>query len=143
MLWVLDASTLVASVVSESVSHLADELLMSDASFIAPTAALPECANALLKKVRHSGLSDQAARDALHELTSLPVDYVPLRGFEYVSLFETARSAGLTAHDAVYLSLAESRNSQLITADDRLVRAVAGNARWHRRVVALADWAGS
>lgn len=85
-------------------------------------------------------MTELLAHAAARDLTALPVDYAPLHGFEGAALFQAARSSGLTAHDTVYLLLAEQRDACVVSADKRLLRGAKSNARWKDRVIALADW---
>ena len=141
-LWVLDATVLVKTLFVEPEHEIAVGIWVGDGSFLAPASALMECANAALKKVRHEGLPEAAARDGLRQVGELPLEFVAVHAFYATSLFDVARSAGVTAHDAVYLLLAEDRHGRVLTADKRLLRAVKNNVRWKDRVIALADWPG-
>lgn len=138
--WVLDASVLVKAVLEEPGSQHTDAIWVLETRCLAPVAAIPESVNAILKKLRAGHLSEPLAHGAARELAALPVDYAPLHGFESVALFEAARAGGLTAHDAVYLLLAEQRDARLVTADSRLLRGAKPNKRWRQRVIALAEW---
>lgn len=140
-MWVIDVSVLIRALIEQDGSGLADEVLSDDTGErIAPVTAISECANAVLRKMRHEGLPAAAARDALQALHDLRVRFVPIHGFNALSLFDIARSVGITAHDAVYLLLAEDHDASLVTADGRLLNATRDNPRWQKRVIALADW---
>lgn len=138
--WVVDASVLIKSLFVEPLHDIAASIWEDEHHYIAPVTALPECANAALRKVRHEGFPLEQARAALMELSQLGVQYQPVQAFQATALFDVARSGGFTSHDAVYLLLAEDHNARVLTADGRLLRAAAGSARWEKRVVGLADW---
>lgn len=141
--WVVDASVLIKTLFVEAQHEIAVELWATDHRFIAPVTAVPECANAALRKVRHEGFPLAQARAALPELMQLGIEFLPVQGFQAISIFDVARSGGFTSHDAVYLLLAEDHDARLVTADARLLRAAAESTRWQTRVVALADWVQS
>lgn len=138
--WVLDASVLIKSLFIEPQHEIAAGIWAEDHHFIAPVTALPECANAALRKVRHEGFALDQARAALAELSQLGVQYLPLQPFQAAALFDVARSGGFTSHDAVYLLLAEDHDARVLTADGRLLRAAAESGRWQGRVVGLSEW---
>lgn len=138
--WVVDASVLIKSMFIEPQHEIAAGIWAEDHHFIAPITALPECANAALRKVRHEGFPLERARAAMAELSQLGVQYLSLQPFQATALFDVARSGGFTSHDAVYLLLAEDHDARVLTADGRLLRAAAESSRWQGRVVALAEW---
>lgn len=138
--WVLDASVLVKAVLEEPDSQYTDPIWMLEERSLAPVTAIPECVNAILKKARAGHLSDELAQAAARDLAALPVNFAPLHGFEGYSLFHAACSGGLTAHDTVYLLLAEQRDACLVSADKRLLRSAKSTDRWQDRVIALSDW---
>jgi predicted nucleic acid-binding protein len=94
-----------------------------------------ECANAMAKASRLAGLTADEALEAFALLRELP----------HVR-FETARlipdalplalDLGLSVYDACYVVLAELLGLPLVTADTRLVRALAGSGH---RVLHLAN----
>lgn len=138
--WVLDASVLIKAVLEEPDSEFTDSIWATEQRCLAPVTAIPECVNAVVKKLRAKILSEALAFGAARDLVTLPVDYAPLHGFEGSALFEAARAGGLTAHDAVYLLLAEQRDGFLVSADKRLLRGSKSSKRWRDRVIPLADW---
>lgn len=140
--WVVDASVLIKTLINEPGNEIAVGIWTPDERFIAPMSAVPEAANALLRKVRHEGLPENAALDALIALGDLPVTCLPLYSYQARSLFALARSTGLTAHDCAYLLLAEDYDARIVTADMKMIRGCAAAPRWKERVVSLANWPG-
>jgi predicted nucleic acid-binding protein len=82
-----------------------------------------ECANVLWKYTRRLGYDARLARDNLEDLSKLALTSIPTE-LLFRSAFELAREYNISAYDAVYMSLARSTGTDLVTADKRLVRQV-------------------
>jgi len=94
-----------------------------------------ECAHAVVKLHRRAELSRSESLEAVQLLHRLPLSRVPSRPL----LREAARLAvgsGISAYDAVYVTLAVALDVPLITADERLARSMEGMPV---EVVRLAD----
>jgi len=127
---VVDASVLVKYVVPETETPLVRRLLadlLSDEEAIisAPELLFIECANVLWKKVQRSEVDDVTAEESLADLMALEIDSTPIPVLSQLAL-RIACDHHISAYDACYLALAESLNVPLLTADERLVAAMAG-----------------
>jgi len=103
--------------------HLADTL---PARFYVPDLFFVECANILWKYVRRFGYPPDAARQDVADLVCLPLQPVStalLAG----SALALAVAYEITAYDAVYAALADRLSLPLVTADQALVRKLAGS----------------
>ncbi len=81
-----------------------------------------EVANAFLGCVRHRGAAADEALQWQSDLRGLALERVPAETL-VDRAFRRAVSRGLSAYDAAYLALAESRGALLVTADRRLAEA--------------------
>jgi predicted nucleic acid-binding protein len=125
MTLVVDASVAVRWLFPLSPDHRADELVRSDRPLIAPDLVLVEITNAAWKFVRFEGHSPETVSSIIAEAAN---------GFdELVSslvLKDRALSIAMElrhpAYDCFYLALAEQRDCQVVTADDKLVARCAG-----------------
>jgi len=127
--YVVDASVVLKYYVPEELSDRAARLLNSLASrevaLWAPSVLWLEVASALCKKQRRGELGADRVRQVSREAIRLPirlVDEVDL----VVDALEIALSAYCSVYDAVYIARARRQNLPLLTADDRLVRTLAG-----------------
>ena len=126
--WLLPAS-------EEPLSHEALSLLRrytrDEVRFLVPDLFWAELANVLWKAVRQRRCSAQTAQSALSRVVQLALPTVPCTG-----LLENALSIALrfdrTAYDSLYVALAVSTDSTLVTADERLANALAAHfpVRW-------------
>ena len=85
-----------------------------------------ECASGLVKAVRRRRLDAARALDDLLDLLDLPVERLESPAAEFEALV-LAVEYGISAYDAVYVALAAEERLPLVTADARLVRALAGS----------------
>lgn len=134
---VIDASVGIKLFVREDLSDRAEGLFVllaaeSAAHFYVPDLFFVECANILWKYARRFGYPHESALQDVAALTQLK-----LRSVSTADLVEAALRIGLkhglSAYDASYLALAERLRLPLITADQRLVEAVADsphNVHW-------------
>jgi predicted nucleic acid-binding protein len=84
-----------------------------------------ECAHAVVKLHRRAELSEEESLEAVRLLYELPLVRVPSRPL-LPHAARLALDSGISAYDAVYVMLAVALGVPLVTADDRLVRAMAG-----------------
>jgi predicted nucleic acid-binding protein len=115
---IVDASAVAAMMFGEPegptlAAHLEDETLL------APTLLDYELVAVALKKVRRQPETTPFVLAALDAAIRLPITRVAVPGAE---VFELARRSGLSAYDASYLWLAESRDLELVTLDRGLAR---------------------
>jgi len=121
---VVDASVAAKWLVTEPLSDKALDVLGSSEELCAPDFPLAEVGNILWKKARAGDLAPAAAQERFRALLSMGVTLVPASG-----LGERAVALALelwrTVYDSLYLALAEAEGCDFVTADERLVNAVA------------------
>jgi len=135
--WVVDASVGIKLFVSEPLSDRADALFAHLAAepstcLYVPDLFFIECANVLWKYVRHLGYPLANARRNLFDLTTLTLRRVATTEMVAESL-DIAMEQNISAYDACYVALAHRVNAPLVTADEKLVRKLAGThhpAHW-------------
>ena len=136
-LYVVDASVAIKLFVVEPLSERADALFDQlaaepPAQLYVPDLLFVECANILWKHVRRFGYPAEHARQDVAALRALA-----LRAVSTADLIDEALPLALaydiTAYDACYVALAQLIGAPLITADEALVRKLAGSpydVRW-------------
>jgi predicted nucleic acid-binding protein len=134
---VVDASVAVKWVIEEEHSARAALLLAFDACH-APDQWQAEAVNVLWSKVFHGDLSAADAEERMIVLLRAPVIATPIAGL-MPRAFAIAVAHTVTIYDALYVALAEARDIPLVTADERLIRRLAGNPALAKRMVRLAD----
>ena len=138
---VVDASVGIKLFLDEALSdrayalfaHLAD---VPPARFYVPDHFFIECANILWKYSRNYGYPQTAARQDISDLVHLPWRIVSTADLAEASL-QLAVVRDVTAYDAAYVVLAQQLSLPLVTADETLVRRLAGD---DLDVRLLADW---
>ena len=107
----------------EPLSTAARSLL--DHQLIAPEIIVAECVNVLWKKHRRQELTREQAMDAIAALPSFDVEIVamPERATDALAI---SLALDHSAYDCFYLALAERARRPFVTADETLVRKVAG-----------------
>ncbi len=126
---VIDASIAIKLFVSQSQSDLAINLFAKleanpPAEFHIPEFFYVECANVLWQYVRRTNYPLLQAQQNISRLKLLALQPTPTS--ELVSeALETAATYGISAYDACYVELASRLNVPLITADQKLIRALA------------------
>jgi predicted nucleic acid-binding protein len=119
--FVVDASVAIKWVVAEPGTKEALALLGS--RLFAPALLQAECANILWKKVRRGELSAAEAGLAARLLANFGIEFLSPDP-EMARVLELAMALDHPAYDCVYLAAAEKLGASLVTADERLVRAV-------------------
>jgi predicted nucleic acid-binding protein len=123
---VIDASVAVKWVVEEE-GAAAAIALRHRFRFAAPDLLVAECANILWKKTRRGELTAAEANIAARLLERAGIELMPMGG-----LLEKATELAIRldhpAYDCVYLALSRQRAWRFVTADQRLLRAVAERA---------------
>lgn len=125
---VVDASVGIKLFVAEVLSDRADALFLHlaadpPAQIFVPDLFYIECANILWKHTRRSGYPVEQARKALGDLSVLALKAVPTTELMTEAL-EIAVQEAITAYDACYVALARRLGGPLVTADEKLVRAL-------------------
>ncbi|MBZ5719534.1 MAG: type II toxin-antitoxin system VapC family toxin [Acidobacteriia bacterium] len=121
--WLLPASG--ERLAPEAVSLLR-RYTRDEVRFLVPDLFWTELANVLWKAVRQRRCSASDAQSSLHRVLRFGFTTVPCTG-----LLENALSIALrfdrTAYDSLYVALAVATDSALVTADERLARALAAH----------------
>jgi predicted nucleic acid-binding protein len=128
--YVVDANVVVKLFVDEELSDEARTLLgrlaLSEPDqFFAPDLMLAECANVLWKYVQFYGYDVEMARTSLADLADLAIQTVPAASL-FQEAFEIGCRLNIAVYDACYVALAEGLECPLVTADEPLVRRLAG-----------------
>jgi predicted nucleic acid-binding protein len=134
---VVDASVGIKLFLVEPLADQADILFASltaapPARLYVPDLFYVECTNVLWKYVRRFGYSPEAARQDVADLVRLPLQVASTAGLAETALM-LALEHGATAYDAAYVALAQKLTLPLVTADEALVRRLAGtglDVRW-------------
>jgi predicted nucleic acid-binding protein len=134
---VVDASVSIKLFIAEPLSNEAHALFAHlaaepPARFHVPDLFYIECTNILWKYVRRLGLAAEDARLYVEQLGQLALRSTPAAGLAANAL-EITLAYDITAYDAAYVALSARLGFPLITADERLVRALAAapfDLRW-------------
>jgi predicted nucleic acid-binding protein len=127
---VLDASVALATALDEPLGESARTLVSALARgagrIVAPPLFDAECAAGVVKAVRRGRLRSGLWEETWLGVFDLPVERVtsPVATLEGMRI---ALAHGISAYDAVYVGLSDEMRLPLITADARLVRALAGS----------------
>jgi predicted nucleic acid-binding protein len=132
MTLVVDASVAVRWLFPVARDGQADDLARVETPLIAPDLVLAEIANAAWKFVTFDGLSPQAATTIVLAADKAFDELVPSAGLKNRAL-QIAIELRHPVYDCFYLALAEQRDCQLVTADERLLRAC-GRTEFAKRI---------
>ena len=122
--FVVDASVVIKWFVPEIHSDIACRLLELDHQYLAPDLLFAETTNAVWKKVRQNQLSPPQGQRLVKDLGKIAVETIPCRPLAD-DAYALATATGCSVYDALYLALAVRLDTQMITADERLARALA------------------
>jgi predicted nucleic acid-binding protein len=128
---VVDASVGIKLFVAEPLSDEAHALfahLTADppARFFVPDLFYIECTNILWKYTRRMGMTTDEAEIFVEELGELMLQPTPTQAL-MTSALSIATTHNITAYDAAYVALSQRLALPLITADEKLVRALQGS----------------
>jgi predicted nucleic acid-binding protein len=124
--FVVDASVVLKWFFPETHSAAARRLLDSPHQYVAPDLLFPEVGNAVWKRVRRGELTSDEGQRVIGDIADVAVDTIATRGL-LGDAFAIATASGQTVYDSTYLALAVRLETQLVTADQRLLNAVSGN----------------
>ena len=123
-LYVVDANVVAKWFVPESLSEEAVRLLDERHELASPDLLWPELGNVLWKKARAGQLTGQETTRIVQALDQFPLTVFPSR-LVLEGALEIALGTGRSVYDSVYVALAVALECQLVTADERLVNALA------------------
>jgi predicted nucleic acid-binding protein len=118
---ILDASVALKCFFAEADSERAQDLVLSQADWIAPELIFLEVANVAALRVRRGLSPADAATQAIGGLRALLLETSPLDRLVGAAL-ELAVQHGFSAHDAAYVALAVDEESVVLTADLKLAQ---------------------
>jgi predicted nucleic acid-binding protein len=95
------------------------------AQFYVPDLFYAECTNVFAQYARLTGYSAKEAQEDMTELRALVLHVVPTEDLAAQAL-EIALKQRVSGYDACYVALAQRIKAPLITADEKLVRSLAG-----------------
>lgn len=121
---VVDASVAAAALFRETHAEAARALLTAGRELHAPDLIHAEVANVIWKRRRRREIDDGEAADLLVDFLSLPLMITPSEDLLAPAL-QLALKTDRTVYDCLYLALAVMTKTVLITADKRLVNALA------------------
>ena len=128
--YVIDTSALVKLVIpedhSDTVSDIAELFRSSRIQLVAPDIVLLECANVLWKHARRDNAPISTLMAGMETLRKLEIRLVPQDELIDDAL-RFALDVGIAVYDAVFCVTARRNQSELITADLRLVNSLAGS----------------
>lgn len=125
-LLVVDASVAVKWLLPEAYSTEAIALLDSRNRLIAPDLLWIEAGSVLWKQQRRGALSAAETTALVEQIMAMPVEIEPSEALVQPAV-ELALATGRSVYDCVYVALALMRDAVLVTADERLVNALAGD----------------
>ena len=121
---VVDASVVAAAFFPEQYGEYARALLTSKVTLHAPDLIHPEVANVIWKRHSRGEISGEEAQELLTDVMGLPLDITPSDQLVAAAL-ELSLRTGRTVYDCLYLALAITLNTKMISGDKRLVNALA------------------
>jgi predicted nucleic acid-binding protein len=137
---VVDSSVVIKWIVPQAYSEKAEEVLVAyqagELKLLAPDLLNAEVGNILWKYHRFQGLTKSDVQEALEAFKDLDWSIVP-SNLLLDDALNLAIDYGRTVYDSLFVALAIREGCQLITADERLVNAVAQKLP---QVVLLSSW---
>lgn len=122
--WIVDASVAIKWLVPEI--HTADALRLRNSTkpLHAPALLDVELGNVLWKKVRRGELTAADISEMVKRFLALPLVRHPIQPLVSPAL-DLACETGRTVYDSLYVALAVNLGGRMVTADRRLVNALA------------------
>jgi predicted nucleic acid-binding protein len=127
---VVDANVVLKLFLKQDGSEQADALFSlldagAQARFFVPDLFYAECANAFAQYARLTRYTAKEAQEDMAELRALVLHVVPTADLAAHAL-DIALKHRVSGYDACYVALANHIKAPLITADEKLVRSLAG-----------------
>lgn len=123
----IDASVAAKWFLEEDHTAPARRLMHPGVARHAPDYFLIELDSILCKRVRRREIHPDRARTARQGLRQMPLLFHPFRAL-LDPAFAIASTGACSLYDALYVVLAEMLHTQVVTADQRLCRSLAGTA---------------
>ena len=125
---VIDASVLIKVYIPEILSDKAEEVMsrvaVGDLILLAPDLLYPETGNILWRKQRLNELTPGEVEEIADAITYLPIRIEQSRPVMTLAV-SLAMHSGITVYDAMYVAVARIYETRMITADRKLVDALA------------------
>ncbi len=137
---VVDASVAAKWVVEEAHSAKAT-LLLEFETLHAPSHWRAEAVNVLWAKVFRGNLTATDAEERMAVLMRAPVIDTPVAEL-MPRAFAISVAHSVTIYDSLYVALAQQRNIPLVTADERLIRLIEGDAALGKLMRWVGDLSG-
>ena len=137
-LYVVDSSVAIKWYVPEPFSTEALRLRTCGTPLHAPDFLDVEMAAILWKKIRRGDLTRSVADDIMIDLAGLTIVTRHPTGPLVAPAFDIADLSGRTVYDCLYLALAVQLGGVMVTADEKLVNALAGTS-WAAHTTKLQD----
>ncbi len=118
---------------NEHAERLLHQVTQGDVVLVVPQLWHYEMLNVLRSGVLRGRITERDARQSLARLASVPALCVSAADQGHTSIFDVASESGLSAYDAAYVLLAESRGIDLVTAD-RGMLALKAQRPWIRSI---------
>jgi len=118
----VDASVVAKWYFTEPLSAEADRLAESDAVLLAPDLLLAELAHVVRRRVLRNEVSAELG-EAILSSAAMRLRFQPLRS-QLPAAFRLSLRANIDLYDAIYVALAADAGTPLVTADEKLVRAL-------------------
>jgi predicted nucleic acid-binding protein len=126
---VLDASVALAALLLEPLHGQAlsviERATAEGSRCLCPDSLDVECASGITRAVRQGRIQRESGEQAWLQLVALPLERHPCRVLGMDAL-RIAADCGISVYDAMYVALSSAEGLPLMTADARLVRALAG-----------------
>lgn len=129
---VIDASVAIKLFISEDGSREAASTVKKADELLAPDLLLAEVGNILWKYVRRDDLAKNDAQQILADMLQMPIQFRATSEL-LESALKLAIETDRTVYDCLYVALAVQSKCVLLTADERLVNALAGTT-WGKHV---------
>ena len=115
----------------EQANRLLERYVGRELQLLAPDLIEPEIGNVLWKAVRNRRISAANAENSLRRFTELSIPVVPSTDLLVRSL-QISVTCDRSFYDSLYVALALTTRTELVTADERLVKALGSRfpVRW-------------
>ncbi len=134
---VVDASVAVKWFLPEDGSERAESLIRGEFRLVAPDLLWTEVGNVLWKIARRGSITPAEAGRMLRDASAMPVEIMESLPLLPEAL-RIATTADRSVYDSLYVALADREKCGMVTADRKLVNALAGT-EWSNRILPMPD----